>query len=45
MSLAEDGLLIVAIDGPSGTGKSSVSKAVATALGIGYLDTGRCTGR
>ncbi|MBO1766341.1 MULTISPECIES: (d)CMP kinase [unclassified Allobranchiibius] len=40
MSLAEDGLLIVAIDGPSGTGKSSVSKAVATALGIGYLDTG-----
>lgn len=40
MSLAKDGLLIVAIDGPSGTGKSSVSKAVATSLGIGYLDTG-----
>lgn len=32
--------LVVAIDGPSGTGKSSVSRAVARALGIGYLDTG-----
>lgn len=32
--------LIVAIDGPSGSGKSSVSKAVARELGVGYLDTG-----
>ncbi len=32
--------LVVAIDGPSGTGKSSVSKAVAARLGVGYLDTG-----
>ena len=32
--------LIIAIDGPSGSGKSSVSKAVARELGIGYLDTG-----
>ena len=32
--------LVVAIDGPSGSGKSSVSKAVARALGIGFLDTG-----
>ncbi|NHN57009.1 (d)CMP kinase [Calidifontibacter sp. DB0510] len=32
--------LMIAIDGPSGTGKSSVSKAVARALGVGYLDTG-----
>ncbi len=32
--------LVVAIDGPSGTGKSSVSKAVARSLGVGYLDTG-----
>ncbi len=32
--------LVVVIDGPSGTGKSSVSKAVARSLGIGYLDTG-----
>jgi len=32
--------LVVAIDGPSGSGKSSVSKVVATRLGVGYLDTG-----
>ena len=32
--------LTIAIDGPSGSGKSSVSKAVASRLGIGYLDTG-----
>ena len=32
--------LVVAIDGPSGSGKSSVSKAVARALGVGFLDTG-----
>lgn len=32
--------LVVAVDGPSGSGKSSVSKAVARHFGIGYLDTG-----
>ncbi|WP_372481984.1 (d)CMP kinase [Streptomyces fuscigenes] len=32
--------VIVAIDGPSGTGKSSTSKAVATRLGMSFLDTG-----
>jgi cytidylate kinase len=32
--------VIVAIDGPSGTGKSSTSRAVATKLGLSYLDTG-----
>lgn len=32
--------LTIAIDGPSGSGKSSVSKAVARRLGVGYLDTG-----
>lgn len=32
--------LVVAIDGPSGSGKSSVSKAVARSLGLAYLDTG-----
>ncbi|QEV17328.1 (d)CMP kinase [Streptomyces alboniger] len=32
--------VIVAIDGPSGTGKSSTSKAVAAQLGLSYLDTG-----
>ena len=30
----------IAIDGPSGTGKSSVAKAIASNLGFGYLDTG-----
>ena len=32
--------VVVAIDGPAGSGKSSVSKAVAIALGYDYLDTG-----
>lgn len=32
--------LIIAVDGPSGSGKSSVCRAVATALGAAYLDTG-----
>ena len=32
--------LIVAIDGPAGAGKSTVSKAVATHLGLDRLDTG-----
>ncbi|MEY4559704.1 MAG: hypothetical protein RLZ82_719 [Actinomycetota bacterium] len=31
---------IIAIDGPAGSGKSSVSKQVARNLGYGYLDTG-----
>jgi|SRR5690625_2653218 len=32
--------LVVAIDGPSGSGKSSISRAVAQALSLAYLDTG-----
>ncbi|GAA1467945.1 (d)CMP kinase [Microbacterium thalassium] len=32
--------MIVAIDGPAGSGKSSVSREVARRLGFGYLDTG-----
>ncbi|MFC4007439.1 (d)CMP kinase [Nonomuraea purpurea] len=32
--------LVVAMDGPSGSGKSSVSRGVARALGVRYLDTG-----
>jgi CMP/dCMP kinase len=32
--------LVIAIDGPAGSGKSSVSRAVATRLGLSYLDTG-----
>jgi cytidylate kinase len=31
---------IVAVDGPAGSGKSSVSKQAARQLGLGYLDTG-----
>ena len=30
----------VAVDGPAGAGKSSVSKAVAKSLGYTYIDTG-----
>lgn len=32
--------VVVAIDGPAGSGKSSVSKAAAARLGFGFLDTG-----
>jgi CMP/dCMP kinase len=32
--------VVVAVDGPSGSGKSSVSRAVAVRLGLRYLDTG-----
>lgn len=32
--------LVVAIDGPSGSGKSSTSRGVADRLGLHYLDTG-----
>ncbi|MBD8031255.1 (d)CMP kinase [Corynebacterium gallinarum] len=35
-----DGGLIIAIDGPSGTGKSTTSRALATRLNAKYLDTG-----
>jgi cytidylate kinase len=31
---------VVAIDGPSGSGKSSASRGVASSLGLSYLDTG-----
>lgn len=31
---------VIAIDGPAGSGKSSVSRAVAKSLGYGFLDTG-----
>ena len=32
--------VIIAVDGPAGSGKSSVSKEVARRLNFGYLDTG-----
>jgi len=43
---AHDGTLgtapafVIAIDGPAGTGKSTIARRVAFALGAGYLDTG-----
>lgn len=36
----ESGRLVVAVDGPAGSGKSSVSRAVAAAVGFAFLDTG-----
>lgn len=38
--LSDDSPLVVAMDGPSGTGKSSVSRRLATRLNARYLDTG-----
>lgn len=32
--------IVVAVDGPSGSGKSSAARGAATALGLRYLDTG-----
>ncbi|MCX6510318.1 MAG: (d)CMP kinase [Actinobacteria bacterium] len=32
--------MVIAIDGPAGSGKSTVAKAVALRLGLDYLDTG-----
>ena len=32
--------VIVAVDGPAGSGKSSVSRAAAASLGYSFLDTG-----
>jgi CMP/dCMP kinase len=32
--------IVVAVDGPSGSGKSSVSRGIARRLGLRYLDTG-----
>ena len=40
MAIGRMSNFFVAIDGPAGSGKSSVSKAVARLLGFGYLDTG-----
>lgn len=40
-------MTVVAIDGPAGAGKSTVSRAVAARLGFTYLDSGamyRCVG-
>ena len=37
---AAAGPLVIAVDGPSGSGKSSVSREVARRLGLAFLDTG-----
>jgi cytidylate kinase len=37
---ARSAQFLIAIDGPSGTGKSTVARRVAQALDAGYLDTG-----
>ena len=34
------GELVIAVDGPSGSGKSSTARGVASRLGLRYLDTG-----
>ena len=33
-------MIVVAIDGPAGAGKSTIAKALAARLGVRYLDTG-----
>ncbi|CAB4963281.1 unannotated protein [freshwater metagenome] len=40
MSSAETPSLVIAVDGTSGSGKSSTSRGVAERLGLRYLDTG-----
>ncbi len=40
MGISSPNGLVIAIDGPSGSGKSSASKGVARELGLRYLDTG-----
>ena len=39
-STASEARLVVAVDGPAGSGKSTVARALANRLGLGYLDTG-----
>lgn len=36
----DEELIVIAIDGPAGSGKSTVARAVADRLGLEYLDTG-----
>ena len=40
MSIQGESRLIIAIDGPAGAGKSTVTRKVAKALNLNYLDTG-----
>lgn len=38
--MTDFGCLVIAVDGPAGSGKSSAARGVARALGLRYLDTG-----
>jgi cytidylate kinase len=38
--VSDFGCLVIAVDGPAGSGKSSAARAAALALGLRYLDTG-----
>jgi CMP/dCMP kinase len=38
--MSDDGLRVIAIDGPAGSGKSTVARLLAERLGLQYLDTG-----
>ena len=38
--IGSDRPLVIAIDGPSGSGKSSTARGVADRLGLAFLDTG-----
>lgn len=38
--MCNDGLRVIAIDGPAGSGKSTVARLLAERLGLEYLDTG-----
>jgi cytidylate kinase len=38
--VSDFGCLVIAVDGPAGSGKSSAARAAARALGLRYLDTG-----
>lgn len=40
VGIVKGSALVIAVDGPSGSGKSSVARAVAERLGLRYLDTG-----
>lgn len=40
VSTPEHAGTVIAVDGPSGSGKSSAARGVARALGLAYLDTG-----
>lgn len=40
VSCADERPLVIAIDGPAGAGKSTVGRALADRLDVGYLDTG-----